>query len=183
VRKAGTLFQQRKAKGETGLPLYSVTIDNGMVLRSSFDRNFYDIEEASGNRKVCKGDIAYNMMRMWQGACGVAQEDCLVSPAYVVLKPKKGVYSHFFYSLFKLHGLIHLLTAYSHGLTLDRLRLYFDDFAAIPLSVPGYDEQKKIADCLTALDTRIAAQVAKIEVLKTHKRGLMQQLFPAPEEQ
>lgn len=42
-------------------------------------------------------------------------------------------------------------------------------------------EQQKIADCLTALDTQIAAQAAKIETLKQHKRGLMQQLFPAPE--
>ncbi len=44
-------------------------------------------------------------------------------------------------------------------------------------------EQQKIADCLSALDTRIAAQAAKIETLKQHKRGLMQQLFPAPEEE
>lgn len=45
------------------------------------------------------------------------------------------------------------------------------------------NEQRTIADCLTALDTHIAAQAAKIESLKTHKHGLMQQLFPAPEEQ
>lgn len=48
---------------------------------------------------------------------------------------------------------------------------------------PEIDEQIRIADCLTALDTRIAAQAAKIDALKTHKRGLMQQLFPASEEQ
>ncbi len=44
-------------------------------------------------------------------------------------------------------------------------------------------EQERIADCLTALDTRITAQAAKIDSLKTYKRSLMQQLFPAPEEQ
>ncbi|EGB16358.1 restriction modification system DNA specificity domain-containing protein [Pseudodesulfovibrio mercurii] len=44
-------------------------------------------------------------------------------------------------------------------------------------------EQQKIADCLTATDDSIAAQEAMIDALKTHKRGLMQQLFPAPEEQ
>jgi len=48
---------------------------------------------------------------------------------------------------------------------------------------PTPREQQAIADCLTALDTRIAAQAAKIDALKQHKRGLMQQLFPAPEEQ
>ncbi len=47
--------------------------------------------------------------------------------------------------------------------------------------LPSEAEQQKIATCLTTLDTRIAAQAAKIESLKQHKRGLMQQLFPAPE--
>lgn len=54
----------------------------------------------------------------------------------------------------------------------------------IPVSYPAQeDEQQKIADCLTSLDTQIAAQSAKIDALKSNKRGLMQQLFPAPEEQ
>lgn len=43
---------------------------------------------------------------------------------------------------------------------------------------PEPDEQKKIADCLTSLDDLIAAQGRKVEVLKTYKRGLIQQLFP-----
>jgi len=52
----------------------------------------------------------------------------------------------------------------------------------IPIPLPEQEEQQRIADCLTALDTRIAAQAAKIDALKQHKRGLMQQLFPAPED-
>jgi len=42
-------------------------------------------------------------------------------------------------------------------------------------------EQQRIADCLTRLDDLIAAQTQKLEALKTHKKGLMQQLFPSPE--
>ena len=44
------------------------------------------------------------------------------------------------------------------------------------------DEQQRIADCLTSLDDLIAAKTQKHEALKTHKKGLMQQLFPSPEE-
>lgn len=40
-------------------------------------------------------------------------------------------------------------------------------------------EQRKIADCLSSLDEKIAAATQKLDVLKTHKKGLMQQLFPA----
>ena len=47
----------------------------------------------------------------------------------------------------------------------------------IPLP-PCYEEQQKIADCLSSLDALIAAQADKIDALKTHKKGLMQQLFP-----
>lgn len=55
--------------------------------------------------------------------------------------------------------------------------------AKIVIPFPEHDEQQRISDCLSALDTLIAAQAEKIDALKTHKRGLMQQLFPAPEEQ
>jgi len=48
---------------------------------------------------------------------------------------------------------------------------------------PDAPEQQKIADCLSSLDDLIRAQAKKLDALKTHKRGLMQQLFPAPEEQ
>lgn len=55
------------------------------------------------------------------------------------------------------------------------------DLAELPLAIPQKAEQQKIADCLTSLDDRIAAQNQKIDALKTHKKGLMQQLFPAPD--
>jgi len=50
------------------------------------------------------------------------------------------------------------------------------------LPIPSYTEQHRIASCLTSLDDLIATQSDKLEALKTHKKGLMQQLFPAPEE-
>jgi type I restriction enzyme S subunit len=52
----------------------------------------------------------------------------------------------------------------------------------LELRVPKPDEQQRIADCLSSLDALIAAQAQKHEALKTHKKGLMQQLFPSPEE-
>jgi type I restriction enzyme S subunit len=180
-RNAGTLFANRVTKGEQGLPIYSVTMHDGMVKRDSFDRNFYDIEDAAANKKVCKEDIAYNMMRMWQGALGVAPEDCLVSPAYIVLAPMKDAVPVFFQYLFKLPETLLLLTSHSRGLTKDRLRLYYDDFASIPLRCPAPSEQQRIASCLGSLDTLITFEAQKLEALKTHKKGLMQQLFPSPD--
>ncbi|MFN5136998.1 MAG: restriction endonuclease subunit S [Pseudanabaena sp.] len=50
------------------------------------------------------------------------------------------------------------------------------------LQIPSIQEQQKIADCLTSINEAIAAQSQAIELLKLHKKGLMQQLFPSVEE-
>ena len=52
----------------------------------------------------------------------------------------------------------------------------------MPIKLPKHYEQKKIADCLSSLDDLIDAQSKKVEALKQHKKGLMQQLFPCGEE-
>ena len=48
----------------------------------------------------------------------------------------------------------------------------------IPIPVPSLAEQQKIAECLSSVDALIAAQARKLDALKTHKKGLMRQLFP-----
>ena len=47
---------------------------------------------------------------------------------------------------------------------------------------PGMSEQQQIAECLSSLDDLITAQNQKFDALKTHKKGLMQQLFPVHNE-
>jgi len=51
----------------------------------------------------------------------------------------------------------------------------------LPIMLPKRSEREKVADCLSALDARIAGQAARLDALRTHKCGLMQQLFPNPE--
>ena len=55
------------------------------------------------------------------------------------------------------------------------------DFLKQKTLVPTPAEQQKIAECLEAEDRMISVQEQKVESLKTHKKGLMQQLFPQPE--
>jgi type I restriction enzyme S subunit len=54
--------------------------------------------------------------------------------------------------------------------------------AKIEIPSPSVPEQHRIASCLSSLDALITLEAQKLEALKTHKRGLMQQLFPSPEE-
>ena len=53
-----------------------------------------------------------------------------------------------------------------------------DDVSNLAIPLPTVAEQQKIANCLSSLDELIAAQARKVDALKTHKKGLMQQLFP-----
>jgi type I restriction enzyme, S subunit len=57
-------------------------------------------------------------------------------------------------------------------------RIHAEMFLSFPIALPSTAEQQKIADCLSSLDELIATQARKVEALKTHKKGLMQQLFP-----
>jgi len=57
--------------------------------------------------------------------------------------------------------------------------LYYVELQTLPIHRPPLQEQQKIADCLTSLDDRITLEAQKLDTLKVHKKGLMQQLFPA----
>src|SRR5271169_1748522 len=88
VRRNGRLFEARKETGYPGLPILEVSIGSGVQLRDleSGGRK-QQMTDRSKYQRAMQGDIAYNMMRMWQGAVGVVPEDGLVSPAYVVARP------------------------------------------------------------------------------------------------
>ena len=131
---------------------------------------------------VRKNWFAYNPMRLnigsiarWKG-----EQNILVSPDYVVFKCLNGAdlqidpeyLNHFRQSdVWK-----QFVTEGGDGSV--RVRIYYRDLARLQLLLPGRDEQQKIADCLSSLDALIAAQADKLDALKTHKKGLMQQLFP-----
>ncbi|DAB29093.1 MAG TPA: hypothetical protein CFH84_11405 [Sulfurimonas sp. UBA12504] len=61
------------------------------------------------------------------------------------------------------------------------VHLYSSQLQQLDILFPSLQEQQKIADCLSSLDGLISAQSKKVELLKEHKKGLMQQLFPSSE--
>lgn len=176
--KLGKLFQNRRERGKSGLPTLSVTITKGLINRDELERKTDTNLSPEEHLLVEKNDIAYNMMRMWQGASGLAKYDGIISPAYIVLKPAKDHIDPLFASyLFKSKRIIYLFWAYSYGLTKDRLRLYYNDFKKIPVSIPHISEQRKIAKILYTWDNAISTIKGLIKNNQEKKTALVQQLI------
>ena len=97
----GEFLEIIKERREGPLPIYSVTLRDGMQRRDGLGRIIQSDLNNEDNLFAAKNDICYNMMRMWQGASGIAPEDCLVSPAYVVCRPKEDLLPNFAAHLLK----------------------------------------------------------------------------------
>lgn len=175
--RLGDLFTSRREKGRPGLPTLSVTLNDGLVNREDLDRKQETSLAPEDHLLVKPGDIAYNMMRMWQGAFGLADCEGLVSPAYVVLRPSRAVDSKFASHLFQSARMRYLFWAYSYGLTDDRLRLYFQDFSRIPASIPDLPTQKKIAEILSDWDSAILASTKLIEASRREANQMTKRLI------
>ena len=78
--RLGDYFFNRQEPGRDGLPVMSVTMNDSLVRRDELERRTESALRPDQHLLVRKGDIAYNMMRMWQGACGLAEADGIVSP-------------------------------------------------------------------------------------------------------
>ncbi|MBA4766334.1 MAG: hypothetical protein H2049_01695 [Porphyrobacter sp.] len=169
TRKLSHYFTHSKRKGRPGLPLASVTMNDGLVLREDMDRKMDTSLSAEEHSLVEPGDIAYNMMRMWQGAFGLASAPVNVSPAYVVMRAKPTLDPRFAAHWLKSDRALYLLWAFSYGLTDDRLRLYPKEFLQIPVQWPDLAEQRRIAAVLDEWDEAIAAS----EKLARSKKKLL----------
>ena len=179
IFKIGDCFIERTIRGNNELPLLSVTDEHGLILQFESGKRLNSIVDKSKYLKVCKGDIVYNTMRMWQGRCAYADIDGVVSPAYTVCKPKKGMDSLFFFYYFKTPKMIQEFRKYSQGLVDDTLNLKYKIFSQIQIVIPtNISEQKKIAKVLSNCDLLIKKETKKLEMLRLHKQGLIQQLFP-----
>jgi type I restriction enzyme S subunit len=171
------LFTERCERGETYLPLLSITREEGVISRDGVDRKDTSSEDKSKYLRVCPGDIGYNTMRMWQGVSALSSLEGIVSPAYTVCIPKKGVDGEYMAYLFKLPMMINLFYRYSQGLTSDTWNLKFRHFQEIKIRIPQIAEQKAIAEVLKACDREIHAQKRQAEAYRRQKRGLMQKLL------
>lgn len=174
----GDLFNERNDRnGEKDYQLLSVKTHGGVVPQGDTNKTDSSNSDKSKYKVVKVGDIAYNTMRMWQGASGVSLYEGIVSPAYTVVYPKKGD-ANFYGYLFKHQRTIFNFYRYSQGLTSDTWNLKFQHFSEVEVTVPSdVEEQEKIATFLSSLDELIEHKEKQIALAEQWKKGLLQQMF------
>lgn len=159
------------------LPILAITQEHGAIPRDQIDYHVSVTEQSIESYKVVeKGDFIISL-RSFQGGIEYSNYRGICSPAYVILRRKGDGSDGYFRHLFKSARFIQQLTRNIEGLR-DGKMISYKQFSEQRIPVAKPPEQKKVADCLSSLDELIAAQGRKVEVLKTYKRGLMQQLFP-----
>ena len=176
--------------GGVNLTPVSITAGLGFVSQASkFGRDISG-DQYKNYTYLRFGDFAYNKgnsKKYPQGyVCQLNEfEEAAASSAFICFRLNPEHEPAFFQAAFdqNLHGrqLSKYITsgARSDGL----LNIRPDAFYSVNIPIPPTPgEQQKIADCLSSIDTLIAAEAEKLEALKDHKKGLMQQLFPAPGE-
>jgi type I restriction enzyme S subunit len=130
----------------------------------------------SAARMVGKGDVLVALYGANSGDVALSQIDGAINQAILCLKSD---YNEFIYQ-FLSHRKSWIVAKYIQG---GQGNLSGEIVRSIKLSRPTqHEEQKRIADCLSSLDELITAQSQKLDALRQYKKGLMQQLFPSPED-
>ena len=173
------VFEQINNKQhDSTLPVLAITQEHGAIPRNMIDYQVSVTEKSIESYKVVEvGDFIISL-RSFQGGIEYSIYKGICSPAYVILRKKTVASENYFKQFFKTERFIQTLNKNIEGLR-DGKMVSFKQFSELLLPIPSVDEQQKIADCLSSIDELITAQTQKLDTLKTHKTGLMQQLFPA----
>ena len=177
-RRVAWLFRERDERGEPDIPLLEVSINSGVIVREFSEERIESTAADFNTYKVARqGDVVFNKMRMWQGAVGVAPQDGLVSPDYVVAAPTGTLSSQYARLLFRTAAFSAECARHSHGIVWDRLRLYWAGFRNIEVPLPPVQEQADIVE-QSAFDTKRLDEVSKsaestISLLKERRAALI----------
>jgi type I restriction enzyme S subunit len=165
VRRNMALFSLRVESGVEGLPVLQVSLRSGITMEEldQFGRPKKLIADATKYKRVHQGDMAYNTMRMWQGAVGVSPCDGLVSPAYVVITPRGGTVPEFYDYVFHTDLYKQQVNRQSTGIVSDRNRLYWDSFKQMPNLVLPETEQRDIISFILKETGGIGTAIARFE--------------------
>ena len=175
------LFTEVKDSDHPEEQMLSVTIRRGVIRQRALlaDSSNKDSsrQDKSAYKLVRPGDIAYNKMRAWQGALGMSKYRGIVSPAYVVQRPRSVADACYFHYLLRTPAFAKEAERWSYGITSDMWSLRPEHFKMIYACLPPLPEQTAIARFLDHVDRRIRryirAKQKLIKLLEEQKQAIV----------
>jgi type I restriction enzyme S subunit len=162
------LLRPREVTNRTHLQVLSVYRDHGVIPKDSRSDNFNKTpEDITRYQEVRTGDLVVNKMKAWQGSVGISAHHGIVSHDYLVCSVAPSVNSRFMHHFLRSAPLIAQYGVRSKGIRPAQWRLYWEDLAEIPVTLPTRGEQRRIADFLDAETARIDALSRTYEATKS----------------
>ncbi|MGD9562402.1 MAG: restriction endonuclease subunit S [Pyrinomonadaceae bacterium] len=167
VDRMANVFREVADSGTEDLPILSVSIHHGVSDKEfndeEMDRKVTRSDDRSKYKRVAPGDLVYNMMRAWQGGFGTVTVEGMVSPAYVVARPKTSITTTYVEHLLRTPQAIEQMRRHSRGITDFRLRLYWDEFKNIRIPLPPEHEAVEICRAIKLMDNSFNELTAEAE--------------------
>lgn len=175
------VFSEVRERDHPDADMLSVTIARGVVRQQALleesSKKDSSNQDKSAYKLVRPGDIAYNKMRAWQGAIGVSEHEGIVSPAYVVQRPRDGALPRYLHYLLRIPAFAKEAERWSYGITSDMWSLRPEHFKMIYSCLPPIPEQTAIVRFLDHADRRIRryirAKQKLIKLLEEQKQAII----------
>ena len=168
----------KKNKNQKYSQVESVSNKFGFIKQDEYFKNRRVASKDTSNYYVIKkGYFAYNPSRIDVGSLAYKHNDeiSIISPLYVSFKANNELINDYFLLSFFKTVTFTKQMIFEGGV---RNTLNYDNLIQSKIPIPTIQEQQRIASCLSSLDEVIEAHSKKLELLKDHKKGLMQNLFP-----
>ena len=143
-----------------------------------YDRDFLVSTENKKYKVTHLGDLCYNPANLKFGViCLNTYGDAIFSPIYVTFEIEASFDPDFIGAYLTRWDFINRALKYQQGTVYERMAVSPEDFVSIKCCFPQRAEQTRLAEFITLLDKRIAAQGKYVESLKKYKRGLLSSVF------
>ena len=143
-----------------------------------YDRDFLVSTENKEYKITLKNDLCYNPANLKFGViCLNTFGSAIFSPIYVTFEIDRAYSPEFVGASLTQKDFIRYALRFQEGTVYERMAVSPEDLLSISRRFPSFAEQTKIAQFVSLIDSRIAAQRKLVELLKKHKRGVIEQIF------